>query len=84
MLGILPDNITASFTHVKGSISKSSTASMKKLFNFSATSFFSVYTMSLSIIVILFCNILFLSENNGLICCQKVLLSSNNLMSKLL
>ena len=82
--GIFSDIMSSSQITVNCSISKLSTASTQKLFNFSATSNFPVYTMSSSIMTILLCNELFLSEKRGLTRCQNVLLSSNIFRSRLL
>ena len=81
---ISPEQMLPCIGLINGSISKLSTASMKKLFNFSATSPLSVITILFSTMVILRCIPIGLSENNGLTLCQKVLLSLNMWRSKLL
>ena len=67
-----------------GSISRLFTASMKNLFNFSATFALSEYMIPSSIIIMFFSRSFCLSENKGFTLCQNFLLSLNTLKSRLL
>ena len=64
------------FSNKNGSISKLSTASMKKLFNFSATSLLSDVVISFSTNIISAGRDFYLSEKSGFILCQNFQLSS--------